>query len=66
VRALEAHVFNGQLVLDESTTELAEGTGVPVVVLTPDFELAERERLLKSLEPVKLRVARRRRTCAPP
>lgn len=49
VRALKAHVHNGQLVLDESATDLAEGTEAQLVVLTPDFEPAERERLLKSL-----------------
>ena len=48
MRALNAHVKAGRLILDEPT-DLPEGTEVELTVVEDDFDPEERARLLKQL-----------------
>lgn len=50
MRSLRAHVSNGKLVLDETATDLAEGTEVQLVVVKTELADDERARLLKALD----------------
>ena len=50
MHALKAHVKNGQLVLDDATTNLPEGSVVELLVVDDGFDPEERARLVEAIE----------------
>jgi hypothetical protein len=50
MHALKARVKNGQLVLDDASTELPEGAEVELMVVDDVFDPEERARLLQAIE----------------
>lgn len=47
---LKAHVRNGQLVLDDPSTDLPEGSEVELMLVDDEFDPEERARLLQAIE----------------
>jgi len=47
---LKARVKNGQLILDDPSTDLPEGTEVELMLVDDEFDPAERARLLQAIE----------------
>lgn len=47
---LKAHVKNGQLVLDNPSTDLPEGTEVELCVVDDEFDPEERARIIQAIE----------------
>jgi len=50
MQPLKAHVKNGQLVLDDPTTDLPEGSEVELLVVDDEFDPEERARLIQAIE----------------
>lgn len=50
MQPLKAHVRNGQLVLDDPSTDLPEGSEVELVLVDDEFDPEERARLLQAIE----------------
>ena len=47
---LKAHVKNGQLVLDDPSTDLPEGTEVELMLVGEEFDPEERARIVQAVE----------------
>lgn len=47
---LRARVKNGQLVLDDASTDLPEGAEVELILVGDEFDAEERARLLQAIE----------------
>lgn len=50
MQPLKAHVRNGQLVLDDPSTDLPEGSEVELMLVGDEFDPEERARLLQAIE----------------
>jgi hypothetical protein len=50
MQPLKAHVRNGQIVLDDPSTDLPEGSEVELILVDDEFDPAERARLLQAIE----------------
>jgi hypothetical protein len=50
MQPLKAHVRNGQLVLDDPSTDLPEGSEVELMLVDDEFDPEERARLLQAIE----------------
>ena len=50
MQSLKATVRNGKLIVDETPTDLPEGTEVELVVVEDEFESEDKARLLQSIE----------------
>lgn len=55
---LKARVKNGQLVLDDASTDLPEGAEVELMVVDDEFDPGERARLVQAIEEGAADVAR--------
>ena len=50
MQSLKAHVQNGRFVLEDPTTDLAEGSQVELVVVDDEMSADERTQLLAAIE----------------
>ena len=50
MQPLKARVRNGQLVLDDPSTDLPEGSEVELILVDDEFDPEERARLLQAIE----------------
>ena len=50
MQPLKAHVKNGQIVLDDPSTDLPEGSEVELMLVNDEFDPEERARLIQAIE----------------